>query len=82
MKGIVNKAIWVGCGALALACLTGFIEVGPKATEQWHTVHYGETLGEIAEEYNTTVYDIIANNPGSSEVITEGQQLRIVTYER
>jgi LysM repeat protein len=53
-----------------------------KANEEIYTVHYGDTLSEIAESHSTSVHDILSNNPGSSEVIHEGQKLRIVTYEK
>ena len=52
----------------------------PTATSTiYHTVQKGESLGRIAEKYNTTVQKIMQwNNISNPDKITEGQKLKII----
>lgn len=73
----MKKLSWF---VLVCVLLAWLITPAWDINEEIYTVHYGDTLSEIAEEHNTTVHDILCNNPGASEVISVGQKLRIVTY--
>jgi len=48
------------------------------ANAQYYTVQSGDTLGEIASKYNTTVDELLTLNPGvDPSALQPGQRLRV-----
>jgi len=68
-----------GYGEQTLACLNELPNwVPPDVVYGWHTVKKGETLGQIARRYHTSVAAIVRlNKLKSSRLIYPGQRLRI-----
>ncbi len=69
----------LGYGEQTLACLNEIPSwIPPEAVFGWHTVKKGETLGQIARRYRTTVQAIVRlNNLKSATLIYPGQRLKI-----
>lgn len=65
---VVDESIPI-CGPLYLAGFYG----------KWHSVERGDTLSELAEEYRTTVANIMALNPEISDAdkIYFGRRIRV-----
>jgi membrane-bound lytic murein transglycosylase D len=68
-----------GYGEQTLACLNELPNwIPPDVVYGWHTVKKGETLGQIARRYHTSVAAIVnLNKLKSSRLIYPGQRLRI-----
>ena len=68
-----------GYGEQTLACLNELPNwIPPDVVYGWHTVKKGETLGQIARRYHTSVAAIVnLNKLKSSSLIYPGQRLRI-----
>ena len=61
-----------------MASLPGDAYYAEQLPDLFHTIAPGDTLSEIAREYNTGVSTLVAlNNLGSSHRIRAGQQLRL-----
>jgi membrane-bound lytic murein transglycosylase D len=61
-----------------MASLPGDAHYAEQLPDMFHTIAPGDTLSEIAREYNTGVSTLVAlNNLGSSNRIRAGQQLRL-----
>ena len=69
----------LGYGEQTLACLNEIPSwIPPEAVFGWHTVKKGETLGQIARRYRTTIQAIVRlNNLKSATLIYPGQRLKI-----
>ncbi len=56
--------------------------IANKEVSQYHKVKKGETLGQIAEKYGTTLYEIKKWNNLKKNNVALGQQLKIITDQK
>lgn len=77
----MRKMKFIQTICLSLALMAGSPNLAVQAqqsTEYFlHTVTKGQSLYSIASMYNVSVDDIVRINPGSKELIREGQSLKI-----
>lgn len=73
------KFIQTICLSLALMAGSPNLTVQAQKSAEYflHTVTKGQSLYSIASMYNVSVDDIVRINPGSKELIREGQSLKI-----
>lgn len=73
------KFIQTICLSLALMAGSPNLTVQAQKSAEYflHTVTKGQSLYSIANMYNVSVDDIVRINPGSKELIREGQSLKI-----